>query len=234
MRRGDTGDDTGLWYRVTHKDRGIWKTCVGFPEWEVSDQGMVRRSADGGLVAVRVSNYSNKRQYRSVRYLKDGNQYSSSLAVSHLVLEAFGRIRPSPRHVAHHINGVLTDDRLENLEWLTRAESARHSTEARYGVKRAVQVRGRAGQKNASDAVVRKICADILAEVDTHEQIAKRHGVSKQFVTQVANGHQRVAIAWSEGLLNDHPAVVRYAWPKLEIQDRKKIMAIVRAALDRE
>ena len=44
-----------------------------------------------------------------------------------LVLEVFSSSRPSSSHDVNHINGDKKDNRLENLEWVTRSENIRHA-----------------------------------------------------------------------------------------------------------
>lgn len=52
--------------------------------------------------------------------------------IHHLILEAFGIVRPSDRHEVRHLNGKHADNRLANLRWGTRRENAadskRHGT----------------------------------------------------------------------------------------------------------
>jgi len=66
----------------------------------------------------------DKDGYRRVHLTnKDGRK---GFSVSALVLLAFVK-KPSKLHTVNHINGVKTDDRLENLEWSTRQEQIDHA-----------------------------------------------------------------------------------------------------------
>lgn len=51
-------------------------------------------------------------------------RYYKCIKVSHAVLEAWGFPRPKG-YECDHINGNHTDNRLANLEWVTRAENVR-------------------------------------------------------------------------------------------------------------
>jgi hypothetical protein len=46
--------------------------------------------------------------------------------VHRLVLSTFERI-PSPLEEANHINGIKTDNRIDNLEWITGKENMQHA-----------------------------------------------------------------------------------------------------------
>lgn len=208
-----------------------WVLCQSNSDWEVCREGLVRRSNDAGMVSVRVVNGSNGRQYRAVQYRHPETDNKTSVPVSHLVLQAFDCPRPTTNHVALHKNGDLTDDHLENLIWVTRSESARLSTEARYGFERSAKVRSRGGNSKISDAIARRVCVALVAKDASHDEIAHANGVSKQFVTQIATGHRRTNIAMEYGLLDDNPAAVRYAWPYISSEDRSKILSIAKQAV---
>lgn len=45
-----------------------------------------------------------------------------------LVAEAFLGPRPSPIHVVNHKNGDKTDDRADNLEWVTQSSNMKHAS----------------------------------------------------------------------------------------------------------
>lgn len=62
--------------------------------------------------------------YYQVQLWNDGGGKHVKLAK--LVLENFTHNR-EPRMEVNHINGVKNDDRLENLEWVTRSENEKHA-----------------------------------------------------------------------------------------------------------
>lgn len=46
--------------------------------------------------------------------------------IHRVVIESWGDVRPSPKHECNHINGDKADNRVENLEWVTRAQNMEH------------------------------------------------------------------------------------------------------------
>lgn len=65
----------------------------------------------------------NKSGYSCVMFSKDGKIYNKQ--VHRLVLETFDGPY-SEGMECNHKNGVKTDNRLENLEWLTHSDNAKH------------------------------------------------------------------------------------------------------------
>lgn len=101
-----------------------WRAIRGFPAYEVSDLGRVRR----------VKTQTGKPLNRVLRTPPQSNGYARvSLSVQNhivsrmvhvLVAEAFFGPRPE-NMVIDHVNGVRVDNRRENLEYVTHVENVR-------------------------------------------------------------------------------------------------------------
>jgi len=84
---------------------------------------------------VEVSNLGNLRHKRGKQPWDKSSKkeyvYHGTSSVHRFVLEAF--IGPCPPgHECNHKNGVKNDNRLENLEWVTKSENTKHSYRVLY------------------------------------------------------------------------------------------------------
>jgi len=87
-----------------------------FPEYSVSNLGRVRNTVKGNLLYGKLT----KIGYQQV-CLKSAGVLNFRY-VHHLVLNAFRGSRPEGKET-RHLNGIRSDNRLENLAWGTRQEN---------------------------------------------------------------------------------------------------------------
>ena len=121
----------------------VWKPVVGFEDrYEVSNDGRVRSldmylNGKGGMKRLckgRVKPlYRNNRGYVIVSLCRD-NKAAYSL-VHRLVAEAFIS-NPYGKPQVNHIDGDNTNNRADNLEWVTDNENKAHSSIAVGGTQR--------------------------------------------------------------------------------------------------
>ena len=99
-----------------------WRVAPGFPDYEVSSLGEVRRrTASTYPAGYTLKGDRTRNGYRRVQMMRDG--ITHRVHVNRLVAEAFHGAPPSDQHQAAHLNGQRSDDRAENLAWKTPSEN---------------------------------------------------------------------------------------------------------------
>jgi hypothetical protein len=161
-----------------------WKPVLGYMAfYAVSDRGRVRRIAGGcGARVGRVLRPVNSAKgYPRVELHRHGRRKSRT--VHSLVAEAFLGPRPSGLQV-NHKNGIKTDNRPGNLEYVTQCVNTRHSFDV-------------LGRKAAHGEVhycakltvvnVREIRRLYAKGGVTHSELGKQYGVSRRSIGYVVS-----------------------------------------------
>lgn len=184
-----------------------WKPIPGYEGlYEVSMAGEVR--SVGGIFqgslrkrpAPRLLSQSEDRGgYRKVILSKNASK--KAMFIQRLVLMAFVGPRPEGCDAAH-LNGIRTDNRFQNLKWVSRIENIRHrdlhGTTARgdrHGMrihkgKVAGERNGKARLKRTDVMTIRRL---YLSGQKTQAQLAMDFGVKEPAIWKIVNNR-----AWKE------------------------------------
>lgn len=117
----------------------IWKKIIGFEnQYEISNVGNLRsidrlvdhykggkRLYKGSIKKIRL----NDKGYYRCNLKKEGKRYD--FTVHRLVAIAFLENLDNNKKIINHINGIKTDNRVENLEWCTESENVIHAVKER-------------------------------------------------------------------------------------------------------
>ena len=110
------------------------------------------------------------RGYENIRLTKDG--CSKNNRVHRLVAESFVSGRSFDRNQVNHKNGIRSDNRAENLEWVTQSENILHA----YRV---------LGNKNKGRKLTPEQVREIRNSPLGSKMLAKQYGVSRTTIREV-------------------------------------------------
>lgn len=161
----------------------IWKP-VPMPEWgdayDVSNLGRVRRikPACGSTVGKILKPVNATKGYYQVSLGRHCNAL-----IHRLVAEAF--IGPCPpKHEVNHKNGIKTDNRIDNLEYVTSFENNKHAVD--LGLR--WRHRGEAHHSAKLTAKTVQAIRELLAQGVRQATIARRYGLSRSVVSRIKQG----------------------------------------------
>lgn len=160
----------------------LWALIDSYPSYEVSSFGRVRRvvacrnSKPGRILKAPLRN-----GYPCVDLCREGQARLTS--VHTLVANTFV---PNPNSLpeVNHKNGIRTDCRAENLEWVTRRQNAQHAHDLNLQVC--------LGERNGQAKLTEEAALEILRQKGGRRGLAtslgKQYGVSQTTVRDIWRG----------------------------------------------
>ena len=123
-----------------------------------------------------------------------GNNRENQAPVHRLVALAFIP-NPENKPCVNHINSDRSDNRVENLEWVTHKENSKHASDrGRFPVGEAHH------NSKLSDSAIIKIRSAIEAKKHTITEIAAMNGVSSACIAYIARGSRSGRMAVHGGM----------------------------------
>jgi len=106
-------------------DLETWKPIREYGNrYDINKFGNIHSNIKNSFLKKIITQRLDRAGYSTVRLNKNG-QYSTQFV--HRLLAATFIPNPNNKPFINHINGIKTDNRLENLEWVTHSENIRHA-----------------------------------------------------------------------------------------------------------
>ena len=151
----------------------IWKDVIDY-------EGIYQVSNLGNVKSLKFNKEKILKLMPRSGYLRvELNQKSHS--VHRLVLHTFVGLNETKPQV-NHINGIKSDNRLINLEWVTQSENIRHAINT--GLKIAVK-----GEKIGTSKLKNHEVIEIRKSLLSSRKLAIIYGVDKSVILDVKNYH---------------------------------------------
>lgn len=129
-----------------------------------------------------LSQNKDKRGYLRVALRKDGIERTEK--VHRLVLSAFVP-QPKGKDQVNHIDGIKTNNNLDNLEWVTGKENMRHSFDLGLEKGRKGEEHNMAKLSNEDVLTIRKLYAGGITDFNnkySQRELAKMYGVKQSTI----------------------------------------------------
>lgn len=108
----------------------LWKPIEGYEDYEISSLGRVKSLArltttGNRSVPERIRTPNIMKGYHCIALRKD--KKIKVFRIHRLVMEHFGEKQPSEDYQVNHIDGDKSNNRIDNLEWVTPRENTLHA-----------------------------------------------------------------------------------------------------------
>lgn len=184
-----------------------WRIIKEAPYYMVSDEGHVKSlerdvlTFNGHAECYRHIPETYPLKEKDIRGYKNVSiiQYDDNMRpvkrymkqVHRLVLEAFYPFPNNDKLQVNHINGDKSDNRLENLEWMTPGENTRDANQKGKG-----HQMNQDGEKNSMSKLTEEQVIEIIRETKKHNRKSDQAIADEYNVTRKTISHIRNNITW--------------------------------------
>jgi hypothetical protein len=159
----------------------VWKNIIGFEGYyEISNLGEVRSIFyNKGKLNSKLKQTNRNNGYMFVILYKNGVKHNKN--IHRLVAESF-ILNPEKKEQVNHINGIKSDNKVENLEWNTMSENMIHAFKN--------GLMNQSCDKNGNSKLTREQVFNIKYGIikGSQRKIAKELGVSKSIIGLIKLG----------------------------------------------
>lgn len=176
----------------------IWRPIPSFDGYEASNLGKIR-STFKVILKANGETYTrqpkilkpalNKSGYMRGAISIDG--FMRSFMVHRLIAEAFIP-NPENKETVNHINGIKTDNRVENLEWNTRSENCQHSFDIGLQKPKRGELNGSAKLTDADVLAIRAHAANSGKRFYGRKELAEKYGVSVAHIKDIVTKRRNI------------------------------------------
>lgn len=163
-----------------------YRDIEGYPGYQASSEGDIwSRHISGGKGGIgstwrKLRPRPDKDGYLSVTLFRDSKR--KTMKVSHLILQAFVGPRPDGMEACHYPDSDITNNRPENLAWLTHAENIQHKIEM------GTIARGeRHGMVKITEVEVMAIRRERRELGTSYKKLGAKHGINHSHVGSIIN-----------------------------------------------
>jgi len=168
----------------------VWKPIPSFPRYEVSNIGRIRSIRTKQLTKLIKNNHGYMRFKATIT--ETTRKYKKFFLVHRCVAEAFLGPAPSPKHEVNHMNKKRDDNRVTNLEWVTKSQNGIHRARFKF-YKEYARPKKNAAKLSRTDVMDIKLS---LVKGLTVRQLAKKFRVTSSTIYKIKHGH-----SWSNVLI---------------------------------
>jgi hypothetical protein len=154
----------------------VWKPIPDFEGYEASSIGRIRSFRKSPKEPIVLSLRKNSKGYLQCQVYSVGKK-RRSITVHRLVGMAF---LGKSKMVLNHINGIKTDNRIENLELCTLSKNTRHAYE--------MGLNPQHGERHKSSRLKVEQVLHVLESKESGANLARKFGVSQSSISLIRKG----------------------------------------------